>query len=247
MSAADFYTGIVPDVYAALRGTTFDASPYLDFVREHGEPALELGCGDDGPFFELVRQGMDVEGVDSSRDMLDRAHSRAEAEGLQIVTHCQTMQGLRLPRRYRSIYLAGPTFTLLPDDEAALQTLRSIAAHLDADGRVMVPLWIPQPTSHADLGLTRETTTADGSIARYTVESEEYDVTSRTRRTLTRYELRAGERAEVVQREWVIHWHTPQGFADLAAAAGLGVVSADPIVDGEFTVYLALTDAAASR
>ncbi|RYJ00192.1 MAG: SAM-dependent methyltransferase, partial [Actinomycetales bacterium] len=72
MSAAEFYTGIVAEVYGLLRSAHFDAEPYLAFVRSEGEPALELGCGDVGPFLELVRHGLDVEGVDSSADMVRR-------------------------------------------------------------------------------------------------------------------------------------------------------------------------------
>ena len=57
MSAADFYTGIVAEAYGPLRGDVVEAGPYLDFVRAEGEPALELGCGDVGPFLELVAAG----------------------------------------------------------------------------------------------------------------------------------------------------------------------------------------------
>ncbi len=97
VSAADFYTGIVTDVYAALRSTTFDAGRYLEFVRDAGQPALELGCGDDGPFLELLRRGIDIDGVDSSQDMLDRCQAQADIEGLRIATYCQPMQDLALP------------------------------------------------------------------------------------------------------------------------------------------------------
>ena len=79
MNAADFYTGIIPDVYTALRSTTLDATHYVDFVEKAGQPALELGCGADGPFLELIQHGIDVEGVDSSPDMLDPGKSRADA------------------------------------------------------------------------------------------------------------------------------------------------------------------------
>lgn len=238
MSAADFYTGIVADAYAALRSTTFDATRYLAFVRDAGEPALELGCGEDGPFLELVRSGLDVEGVDSSQDMLDRCHARAAAEGLQVVTHCQPMQELDLVRTYRAVYLAGPTFNLLPDDDTAAGALRAIAKHLDQGGRAMVPLWIPPATPSDDFGRTRESTTAGGTVARYTVESEDYDESARTRTTHTRYELVRDGQAEHLQRDWIIHWHTPEGFTALAQQAGLGVTELTPIVDGEFTAYL---------
>ena len=140
VSAADFYTGIVADVYAALRSTTFEYGRYLDFVRNAGQPALELGCGENGPFLELLRRGIDIDGVDSSQDMLNRCHAQADIKGLRIATYCQPMQDLTSPRRYRAIYLAGPTFNLLPDDDAARRTLQGIADHLVPGGQAMVPL-----------------------------------------------------------------------------------------------------------
>jgi len=168
VSAADFYTGIVADVYAALRSTTFDAGRYLEFVRDAGQPALELGCGEDGPFLELLRRGIDIDGVDSSQDMLDRCQAQADIEGLRIATYCQPMQDLKLPRSYRAIYLAGPTFNLLPDDDTARRTLQGIADHLEPGGQAMVPLWIPPATDQQEFGRTREASVAGGMTARYT-------------------------------------------------------------------------------
>ena len=114
---ADFYTGLVAELYAPLRSFTSDPSEYAAFVRSSGEPALELGCGDGDPLLDLVALGLDVDGVDSSADMLDRLRASADARGLSVMVHQQRMEDLDLPRRYRSIYLAGATFTLLPDDE----------------------------------------------------------------------------------------------------------------------------------
>lgn len=237
-TAAEFYTGIVPDVYTVLRATTFDAARYAGFVRRAGQPALELGCGDAGPFVELVRQGFDIDGVDSSQDMLDRCHSRADTEGLPIVTYCQPMENLHLPRRYQTIYLAGPTFNLLPDDDTAYRALQGILNHLLPRGQAMVPLWIPNPTPAHEIGRTREARTADGSTGRCTIDSEDYDKAARTRRSDMHYELDSEASIQHVRRSWIIHWHTPDGFANLADSAGLEVSQADPVQDGEFTVFL---------
>ncbi len=238
VSAADFYTGIVADVYAALRSTTFDAGRYLEFVRDAGQPALELGCGDDGPFLELLRRGIDIDGVDSSQDMLDRCQAQADIEGLRIATYCQPMQNLALPRIYRAIYLAGPTFNLLPDDDTARRTLQGIADHLQPGGQAMVPLWIPPPTDQQEFGRTREARVAGGMTARYTIESEDYDETGRTRCTNTRYELAGSGHTEAVRRDWIIHWHTPGGFTELAQNAGLTVTHLTPVENREFTAHL---------
>lgn len=153
---AHFYTGLIAELYGRLRSSTSDPAEYADFIAESGEPALELGCGDGDPLLDLVRSGLDVDGVDSSGDMLDRLCRAAQAAGLQVRVHRQRMQDLDLPRRYRSIFLAGPTFTVLPDDDAALHTLRRIREHLHPDGTALVPLWVPPPTPPEGLGVFRQ-------------------------------------------------------------------------------------------
>lgn len=219
--AADFYTGSVPDVYSALRGSRFDPGRYRDFLQEHGTPGLELGCGDDGPFFDLVAEGYDLDGVDSSADMVRRARERLAADGTAAAVHRQRMEDLDLERRYRSVYLAGPTFNLLPDDAAALRALQSIAAHLEPGGAALVPLWVPPPTPRSDFGQTWSSMLGDAE-ARYTVLHEEYDVQARTRTSRVRYELVDAE-VTTLDRDWVVHWHTEESFHALAARAGLSV------------------------
>lgn len=203
-----------------------------------GSLPWSLGCGDGGPFLELARQGVDVEGVDSSKDMLARCHAKAAAEGLRIVTHCQRMEDLSLHRTFRSVYLAGPTFNLLPDDDSAQRALRSIARHLSPGGRALIPLWIPPATRSDDFGRTKRAVTEDSATVQYTVDSEEYDPHARTRRTRTTYRLTRGEIDEVAQREWIIHWHTPEGFRSLVLDAGFEIEDISTIEGGEFTARL---------
>lgn len=221
MDAADFYTGIVVETYATVRSTTFPADRYAELIQARGEPALELGCGDGDPLLELRRRGLNVEGVDSSADMLARCARRAAAEGLEVVTHHQRMEDLSLGREFPTVFLAGPTFNLIPDDDLALRALTRIGEHLTESGAAHVPLWIPPPTPQEALGVTREGRGEDGSTLRYTALSEDYDTEGRTRTTHTRYERHTDEGPEVSERDWVIHWHTQDGFRDLVERAGL--------------------------
>jgi SAM-dependent methyltransferase len=221
MEPANFYTGIVAELYEPLKSTTQNPEPYAQFVEESGEPALELGCGDGEPLLDLRRRGLDVEGVDSSADMLDRCRRRAADARLDVVVHHQRMEALDLPRRYRSIFLAGPTFILLPDDDTGLRALRGIRAHLDEGGTALVPLFIPSPTPALEFGRAREALAADGATLRASVLTEHRDEPERTQRTTLRYERHADGESSVVDRPWTLHWHTPEGFRDLATAAGL--------------------------
>lgn len=244
--AADFYTGFVADAYAALKGETFEAERYARFVREHGEPGLEVGCGDGHPLLELVASGLDVDGVDSSPDMIARAAAARDARGLHANLTVARMEEMDLGRRYRSIYLAGPTFELLPDDTAAAAALAAFARHLLPGGTVLIPLWIPAQTDPDALGRVRAHRAEDGTDMNYRALCETTDPAARTRRTAVRYErVRPGAPVEVIERDWVIHWQTPASLETLAASAGLRITRwedapAQPQPGDEFAAHLSL-------
>lgn len=225
MHPADFYTGIVADLYGPLKSFSSDPEPYADFLREVNGPALELGCGDGDPLIALRRRGLDVEGVDSSADMLDRCRRRADEAGVEVTLYCQRMEALDLPRRYGAIFLAGPTFTLLADDATALAALRGIRAHLAGGGRVLVPLFMPEATPVDRVGQASVATADNGSELSVTVVSQERDEAARTQLTALRYERRQGSESTVEVRPWLLHWYTRSGFEALAEAAGLRVVA----------------------
>lgn len=224
MDPADFYSGIVVDAYARLKSSTFQAGPYLTFVRTHGEPALEVGCGDGEPLLDLCAAGLEVDGVDSSADMVERCRANAAKRGLATDIFHQRVEALELNRRYSSIYFAGPTFNLLADDETAMQALQAIREHLTDDGAALIPLWIPGPTPIDELGVTHTTDDGAGHELRYTPLAETHDREQRTRATTVRYERVSAAGAEVADREWIIHWQTPQTISALCPRAGLRIV-----------------------
>ncbi|TDU87551.1 methyltransferase family protein [Kribbella voronezhensis] len=236
MDAAEFYTGIVVDAYSKLKSTSFDPKPYADFVGAAGEPGLEIGCGDGEPLLSLRQAGLEVDGVDSSADMLERCRANAAATGVEVTLYHQRMEDLSLPRRYRSIYLAGPTFNLLPDDETARRALAAIRQHLTPDGQAMIPLWIPGPTPEAELGRQREAVDDEGATLVYTPLSETYDPVLRTRVTTVRYERRSPDGAvESADRDWVLHWHTQTSAREMCVDVGLDVVRIEGDAGGAAT------------
>lgn len=217
-----FYTGLVAQLYAPLRSSgPPDPEPYARFVTRSGEPALELGCGDGEPLLDLRARGLDVEGLDSSPDMLARCRAAAAERGLVVTLHESPMEAMELVRRYRSIYLAGATFNLIVDDDTAWRALARIRAHLEPEGSALIPLFIPRPLPVDAIGVPRTHVTDDGRTMRVTVLAEDRDEGARLQTTLLRYELEAagGER-RVEERPWVLHWHTQEGFRQLLADAG---------------------------
>jgi SAM-dependent methyltransferase len=219
-----FYTGLVAHAYGPLRSVVPDPSPYARFIRAFGEPALELGCGDGDPMLALLQQGIDVEGLDASPDMLDRCRDRAAEAGVQVVLHESRIEAMDLGRRYRSIFLAGPTFNLLVDDETAAVALARIAQHLESGGAALVPLFVPGVADH-EVGRSRTREEPDGTVLRVTTLSVERDESTRQQRSLLRYESTGPGGATVLDRTWVLHWHTQESFRALVSDAGLHVTA----------------------
>ncbi|MDO0933693.1 class I SAM-dependent methyltransferase [Streptomyces sp. DG2A-72] len=225
MDPADFYTGIVAEIYGPLKSFFQDPEPYAAFIQQTGMPALELGCGDGDPLLELRRRGLDVDGVDSSADMLERLRRRADEQDIRATVFHQRMEALNLPRRYRAIFLAGPTFTLLPDDATALAALRGIRAHLAEGGTALVPLFTPASTPTEQIGRVRTAATPDGAELRVSVVAEQRDETARTQTTLLRYERHHGSDSTIEERPWIMHWYTRDQFEKLATTVGLAVTA----------------------
>lgn len=223
MEPAEFYSGIVVDAYAKLKSSTFNAEPYIEFVTAQGQPALEVGCGEGEPLLDLCAVGLDVDGVDSSLDMVERCRENAGKRGIATQVFHQRVEDLNLERRYASIYFAGPTFNLIADDETAMRALRAIRTHLTDDGAALIPLWVPDPKPDDELGVTRAAEDVAGVELTYTPLTEIYDRERRTRATTSRYERVATGETEVAHREWIIHWHTPAAFRSMCEGAGLHV------------------------
>lgn len=249
---ADFYTGIVVDVYAPLRGSTPDPATYAAFIGASGEPALELGCGDGDPLLTLRAAGIDVEGLDSSADMLAKLRRDAAMLHLDVTVHHSTIEAMDLGKTYRSIFLAGPTFNLLTDDETAGRALRRIRHHLEPTGAALVPLFLPEPVPEHHLGRVREHVEDSGRILRVTATATERDDDTRTQTTMLRYEVVDRGESSTVERPWILHWFSQTRFHDLAVAAGLRVEAilapdgsdAGPEAD-EFAFWLRRDDAPA--
>jgi SAM-dependent methyltransferase len=242
-----FYTGLVAQLYGPLRSAGApDPAPYARFIERAGQPALELGCGEGEPLLDLRALGLDVEGLDSSPDMVDRCRTAALARGLDVVVHLQPMEAMQIDRRFRSIFIAGPTFNLLPDDATALRALTQIRLHLAPGGSVLIPLFVPEPTPVEAFGRARSHT-ADGVEMSVTPLSEVRDEAGRTQTTMLRYEITTANGTVTEDRPWLLHWYHQTDIRLLVAAAGLTVarvfsLTGGPAGEDDHDVVLILRD-----
>ncbi len=67
------YTGMMAAAWDLLRDDTStweDRFFYCDLILRHGQPALDVGCGTGRLLLDYLAQGIDIDGVDISPEML---------------------------------------------------------------------------------------------------------------------------------------------------------------------------------
>jgi SAM-dependent methyltransferase len=141
------YYGLMVKYWNLLRGDTStwdDRFFYLNVVKKYGQPVLDIGCAAGRLLIDYLSQGMDIDGVDISPEMIAICRQNAERKGLNPNLYNQDMTELNLPRKYKTILVPSSSIQLLLEPEAPLQAMKSIYASLEPGGALAVPfmaLW----------------------------------------------------------------------------------------------------------
>jgi SAM-dependent methyltransferase len=141
------YRGLMAQAWDVLRGDTSgwpDRAFWPEIIREYGQPVLDIGCGTGRLLLDYLLQGIDVDGVDNSPEMLALCRGKATAMGLSPNLHQQYMETLDLPRRYATILIPSSTLQLIVDPALAERALRRALEHLLPGGVVaasIMTLW----------------------------------------------------------------------------------------------------------
>jgi SAM-dependent methyltransferase len=127
---------------ASYAGLEFPGTYYLAYrdlpaiIRAHvaGKRALDFGCGTGRSTRFLRRLGFSAVGVDIAADMLWQAR-KLDADGDYRLLDSDGLD--RLARHAWDLVLSVFTFDNVPTHEEKTTLLRSLAARLDADGRLV--------------------------------------------------------------------------------------------------------------
>src|SRR6266581_3252376 len=98
------YTGMMADAWDLLRGDTSiwsDRFFYRDLIGQYGQPVLDVGCGTGRLLLDYLAQGIDIDGVDNSPEMLAICVEKAQRLDLHPRVFEQAMERLDLHRADR--------------------------------------------------------------------------------------------------------------------------------------------------
>ncbi len=206
------YRGLMAQAWDLLRGdySTWPDRPfYRAIIQGRGGAALDVGCGTGRHLLDYLADGLDIDGVDNSPEMLAICRAKAAAAGAAVDgrLHLQDMDRLDLPRRYETIFVPSGTFMLLTDLTAADTALRRFHGHLTPGGLLVASfnsrLWPgrrtpPQMVWSEWYNLAEKPWGQDGAILRRWIRTR-YDHDQQLEHEENRYEVLCGD--EVIQSE----------------------------------------------
>ncbi|MFZ1728718.1 MAG: class I SAM-dependent methyltransferase [Bacteroidota bacterium] len=225
------YTGIIADWYDDfLAGEGEDILLYTGLVLEDEGPALELACGTGRLMLPLLHEGMQVDGVDVSNDMLERCREKFEAEGVSAGLFHQSMEDFETGRRYRTVFVSGGSFQLIPTLEGVRRALETAYGHLMPNGRFILDLVVgPAPFGGTDPNSWQIGRIASRGSERIVYSSRTVsDSFAQQSQLLTRYEhFREGELIEIITGELVLREYSRVEAELLLGEAGFAVERAE--------------------
>ncbi len=189
------YRGLLAATWDLFRGDTArwgDHPRYRALIAQHGQPALDVGCGTGRLLLDYLTEGLDIDGVDNSPEMLARCREKAARLGLQPRLYQQAMEHLDLPRRYGTILVPSSSFQLLTDPAQARAAMGRFFAHLRPGGALamsIMALWREGAPLETDWTLRGEQARPeDGAVLRRWSRSR-YEPEAQLEHTEDRYEV----------------------------------------------------------
>ena len=188
------WTGLAAANWDYFSTDASDQGFYLDLLTRRAGRALDVGCGTGRLLIPCLKAGIDVEGVDSSDQILQICRERAAEDGLAPVLYRQRMEELDLPHEYTAIIVPGGSFQLVTDLNEAVETLRRFCAHMAPGAVLAISLDDPDgEMSDQLLGRWRPAKTAtrqsDGATLVHDRMLHAIDRGEKTTTTLLRYKV----------------------------------------------------------
>jgi SAM-dependent methyltransferase len=108
----------------------------------NGGQVLEFAIGTGRVAIPLVQRGVSVTGIELSKPMIDRLREKMDESSLPVIHG--DMKSAVAPESFSLVYLVYNTISNLLTQEDQVECFRNAARHLEAGGRFVIELWMPE-------------------------------------------------------------------------------------------------------
>lgn len=139
------YGNLCTEVYEITKpvGANYADVPYfIEHLSQIGGRILEAMVGTGRLLIPLLEEGLTVEGIDTSSQMLAACKRNCGVRGLHPILYQGEIETLEIPGKFNAIVVTFGSFRLL-ERSAAIAALQAFAKHLEPNGRIFIDLALP--------------------------------------------------------------------------------------------------------
>ncbi len=193
---------------------------YTSFMQTNGR-VLEAMTGSGRLQIPLMRLGYQIDGVDCSKQMLERCVLRSEAFGLVPNLYQQYLDQLDTGHKYQTVIIAVGSFQLISDQQVALQALIKIGEHLLPNGDLLFSLFDPLKAEQWSKRRVR----LSGSKILSLITRRDFDLVKKLAYAYCSYELVIAGQVEQQEQELItVTWYSDLEIKNLLQAAGFDLI-----------------------
>ena len=227
----NYYSSLSSEVYDLDKhiGRSFgDVEFYTERMAKFEGPILEPGVGNGRILIPLMEKGLKVDGLDISKEMLDRCRRNCIERDLHPNLIQGNMESFALNAIYDAIIIPTGTFLLLHRRDDSLRALSNFHDHLKDGGRLFIDLILQKDRT---VGKTEIRTWKSGEDI-ITLESRLTEVDEVHQYSVSHHRYEKWRKGKLIQTElerFPLRWFGIEEFKFILESVGFSevVLSAD--------------------
>lgn len=227
-----YYGSLSSEVYDIDKPIGFpyrDVKFYLSRLESCKGPILEPGTGTGRILIPLLEKGLNVDGFDSSKNMISKCEDNCRKRDLNPKLFEAKMEDFSLDKKYDAIIVPTGTFLLLHKRADSIKALKNFYKHLSNGGRLIVDISLQTDISIGTV-LTRTWECPNGDIIVLEDKTVEVDYINQYTISHGRYEKwREGVLLQTELEYYPLRWYGVEEFKSILESIGFEkiVISSD--------------------
>lgn len=197
---------------------------YHNLVKNAKGPSLELACGSGRILLPLVKEGADLDGVESSKELIDLLKKKAEALKITPSIYHRRLEDLDIKKQYRLIFVTLGSLQLMPNLGDVKVLLKQLKRMLTESGELSISLFMPWMGRQFESNrwvIVSDFTDKETKMRYIRREKTTHDVVEQRIEGLVRYEVWKGrDLLELHEKPLFVRWYGRREFEYMLKEAG---------------------------